>query len=278
MKQKSPTIGLPSLQPPTGILDYSTEPEEIFFPLSVQRYCEFYDIEMSNFDADLEFYISALAENVDILELGCGSGRLSRALAARGHRVTAIDISSEMLARAAMLDTTNITYLCMDMAQISFQKGFGAIIVPYNTLNLLTEPGKVEHCLQLIRNHLQEDGLLLLQIFLPDRKTISIGKAKTFQFQIFKTSDGGKLIKETLKNYQEEEQRIILQERFRVRPITGKREDLAHTMTLLALPYKAWARLITAAGFTIDAQYGDYTLSPFVAGKDSRLLLTVRAR
>jgi 2-polyprenyl-3-methyl-5-hydroxy-6-metoxy-1,4-benzoquinol methylase len=259
-------------------LDYSKEPEEIFFPLSVQRYCEFYDIEMSNFDADLEFYISVLAENVDILELGCGSGRLSRALAARGHRVTALDISSEMLARAAMLDTTNITYLCEDMTHISFQKRFGAVIVPYNTLNLLTEPGKVEHCLQLIRNHLQENGLLLLQIFLPDRKTISTGNAKTFQFQIFKTPDGGKLIKETLKNYKEEEQRIILQERYRVRPVTGKREDLAHTMNLLALSHTAWTRLITAAGFTIDAQYGDYILSPFVAGKDSRLLLTARAR
>ena len=80
-------------------MDYSTEPEEIFYPLSTERYSEFYDIEMTNFDSDLEFYTSALPENVDILELGCGSGRLSRALASRGHRVTGVDISSEMLAR-----------------------------------------------------------------------------------------------------------------------------------------------------------------------------------
>ena len=233
---------------------------------------------MTHFDADLGFYLLALGENMDILELGCGSGRLSRALAGRGHRVTGVDISSEMLSRAAMLDTTNITYLREDMTQISFQKRFGAIIVPYNTLNLLTEPGKVEHCLQLIRDHLLEKGLLLLQIFLPDSTMIASGNARTFQFQIFKTPDGGKIIKETLKNYREEEQQIVLQERYRVRPTTGRREDLAHTMYLLALAHAAWVRLITAAGFTINAQYGDYTLSPFVSGKDSRLLLTARAR
>jgi 2-polyprenyl-3-methyl-5-hydroxy-6-metoxy-1,4-benzoquinol methylase len=258
-------------------LDYSTEPEEIFSPLSEQRYCEFYDIEMTNFDADLQFYLSPLSGRMDILELGCGSGRLSRALAARGHRVTGIDHSSGMLARASMLDTTNITYLCQDMTEISFKKRFGAVIIAYNTLNLLTEPGKVEHCLQLVRNHLQENGLLLLQIFLPERKTISAGNAKTFQFQIFKTLDGGKIIKETLKNYREDKQLLVLQERYRVRPITGKREDLAHTMHLLALPYEAWVRLISMAGFAIDAQYGDYMLSPFVAGKDSLLLLNARA-
>jgi SAM-dependent methyltransferase len=259
-------------------LDYSTEPEEIFFPLSAERYCEFYDIEMTNFDADLGFYLFALEENMDVLELGCGSGRLSRALAGQGHRVTGVDISPEMLARAAMQDTTDITYLREDMAHFSFEKRFDAIIVPYNTLNLLTEPGKIERCLQLIRNHLRENGLLLVQIFLADSTTISIGTARTFQFQIFKTPDGGKIIKETLKKYQEEEQRIVLQERYRVRPRVGKREDLAHTMHLLALPHAAWIRLITAAGFIVNTQYGDYTLSPFVAGRDSRLLLTARAK
>jgi 2-polyprenyl-3-methyl-5-hydroxy-6-metoxy-1,4-benzoquinol methylase len=258
-------------------LDYSIEPEEVFLPLSAERYCEFYDIEMSNFDADLGFYISALAETVDILELGCGSGRLSRALAARGHRITGIDISSEMLARASMLDTTNITYLCQDMTKISSQKRFDAIIVPYNTLNLLGERGKVEHCLQLIRSHLQENGLLLLQIFLPDNRSIPSGNAKTFQFQIFKTPDGGKIIKETLKNHKVEENLIVMQERYRVRPTTGTGENLAHTMNLLALPYESWIQLITRAGFIIHAQYGDYTLCSFISGKNSRLLLTAKA-
>ena len=233
---------------------------------------------MTDFDADLGFYLSSLAERVDILELGCGSGRLTRALAARGHKVTGVDISSEMLTRASRLDTTNITYLCQDMTKFSFKKRFCAIIIPYNTLNLLGEQGKVEHCLQLVRYHLQENGLLLLQVFLPDIKTYPSENAKTFQFQIFKTPDGGKIIKETLKNYRKEEQLIVMQERYRVRPTIGTGENLAHTMNLLALSYEVWVRLITTAGFTINKQHGDYNLSPFVAGKDSRLLLAAKVK
>jgi SAM-dependent methyltransferase len=259
-------------------LDYSTEPEEIFLPLSAERYGEFYDIEMSDFDADLSFYRTALTEQADILELGCGSGRLSRALAAMGHRVTATDISPEMLSRASRLDTTNITYLLQDMNEMSFSKNFDAIMIAYNTLNLLVTPEKVTQCLQLARTHLNKNGLLLLQIFLPGHQHVSNPDAKIFQFQIFTMPGGGKLIKETLKQHRQEEQLIILQERYRVRPLHGKKEDLAHTLNLLAIPHEAWVRLITAAGFAIGAQYGDYTLAPFVSGKDNRLLLIARAK
>ena len=233
---------------------------------------------MTDFDADLGFYISSLGEKEDILELGCGSGRLSRALAACGHRVTGLDISSEMLARARARDTVT-TYVHGDMTQFSFQKRFDAIIIPYNTLNLLAEPEKLKQCLQRTRDHLLEDGLLLLQIFLPDNTTLATGDTRTFQFRIFTTPDGGKIIKETLKNYQKKNQRMTLTERYRVRPRqgTGKTEDLAHTLDLLALPYANCIRLIRRAGFTISREYGDYTLSPFAEGRDSRLLLIAKA-
>ena len=259
-------------------MDYSTEPEEIFFPLSAERYCEFYDIEMTDFDADLEFYLSALGEQKNILELGCGSGRLSRALAARGHRLTGLDISLEMLARAQARDTAT-TYVHGDMTRFSLQKRFDVIIIPYNTLNLLTEPGRVKQCLQHSRDHLRKDGLLLLQIFLPENTTLATGDTRTFQFQIFTTPEGGKIIKETLKSYQKENQRLTLRERYRVRPGQGegKTEDLAHSLDLLALPHADWVRLIRGVGFTIGKEYGDYTLFPFVEGRDSRLLLTAKA-
>ena len=39
-------------------------------------------------------------ENLDVLEIGCGTGRHTLRLAAQGNRVTAVDISPAMLARA----------------------------------------------------------------------------------------------------------------------------------------------------------------------------------
>jgi SAM-dependent methyltransferase len=55
-------------------------------------------------ERDLDAILGALGVSVEpgdvVVDVGCGLGRLSRALAARAARVRAIDVSGEMLARA----------------------------------------------------------------------------------------------------------------------------------------------------------------------------------
>src|SRR5437870_13572185 len=51
---------------------------------------------------DVPFYLSAAREwGEPILELGCGTGRITLALAEAGYRVTALDLSQRMLERCA---------------------------------------------------------------------------------------------------------------------------------------------------------------------------------
>ena len=53
--------------------------------------------------ADLDRLLGAVEARVDpsarLVEIGCGVGRLTRALASRAEEVVAIDVSAEMLAR-----------------------------------------------------------------------------------------------------------------------------------------------------------------------------------
>lgn len=64
---------------------------------------EFYDLEHDAFGEDVDFY-RQLAEVVGdpVLELGCGTGRILLPLAKAGWRVTGLDQSRPMLARAAV--------------------------------------------------------------------------------------------------------------------------------------------------------------------------------
>ncbi len=58
---------------------------------------------------DTPFYLDLAAElaSRDIVDLGCGTGRLALLLAARGHRVTGVDPSPQMLAVARNKETAN---------------------------------------------------------------------------------------------------------------------------------------------------------------------------
>lgn len=260
------------------ILDYSQEPQTIFTPLSRERYSEFYEIEMNDFSDDMNFYLTSLERGMEVLDVGCGSGRLSRALAAHGMKVVGIDISVEMLAGACLLKGPNINYVCMDMVDMALGKRFDAVFIAYNTLNLLKNISNVRQTLAACRHHLKKNGLLLIQVFIPRKKTMANQGARTFQFQIFKSPKGGKIIKETLKSFKGEHC-LILEERYRVRPMNNKddNEDLSHAMHLLALEHTDWIQLVLEAGFTITGQFGDFDLSPFSEENSSMLLLQATA-
>src|SRR5581483_387059 len=74
----------------------------------MQQPAEFYDPRLARlYDAfgrgrrDLPFYLAlAGATPLRVLDLCCGTGELATALAARGHRVTAVDAAAPMLALA----------------------------------------------------------------------------------------------------------------------------------------------------------------------------------
>jgi SAM-dependent methyltransferase len=67
------------------------------------------------------------------LEVGCGEGRVSRDLAARGHRVTSVDGSPTLIRLARDADSLG-TYLVSDAAALPFVADSFDLVVFYNSL------------------------------------------------------------------------------------------------------------------------------------------------
>ena len=67
------------------------------------------------------------------LEVGCGEGRVTRDLAARGHAVTAVDGSPALVAAAAGGDPQG-TYLIADACELPFEDASFDLVVAYNML------------------------------------------------------------------------------------------------------------------------------------------------
>jgi ubiquinone/menaquinone biosynthesis C-methylase UbiE len=227
------------------------EPEDIFLPLSPKRYAEFYALEMDSFTEDIRFYKDHINEGSQVLELGCGTGRICRTLSEK-CMITGLDLSLSMLTQGRKKTNGSESYVCMDMCRMAFRAKFDHILIPYNTLNLLRDERLIARCLDQTRTLLKPQGTLLFQLYIPSHDTLMSKGKKVFQFQRFPLPEQkGHLIKETLRSYDAVSATIRLEERYRVRPTEQSlnRKDLSHVLYLAGFSSKKWKQLFSKAGF-----------------------------
>jgi SAM-dependent methyltransferase len=113
-----------------------------------------------------------------ILELGCGSGRITVPLARDGHQVVAMDRSQPMLdrlrARVAALPAAAAARITPALGDLrSFEvpgelPGFPLVIAAFNVLEHLYTRGEVDACLRRVAAHLAPGGAFVFDVQLPD--------------------------------------------------------------------------------------------------------------
>ena len=255
--------------------DYQDEPDDVFLPLPEDLACEFYRLEMEPFSADIAFYNSLLPQRGKILELGCGTGRVAGQIAGQNRYVIGIDLSLAMLRLAQQKKHPNCNYICMDMVRPAFTTKFDSILIPYNTLNLLTSTTKILRCLNGCRNYLQPGGKLLVQIFVPTGDLVK-GQHKSFHFQMFDNPKGGKIIKEIIKKYLPETFTIHIEERFRVRPMQqgSANSDWNREYSAAGFGADHWLSIFKTAGFIQTDILGDFDGTPYESTTSSVLIAT----
>ena len=97
-----------------------------------------------------------------ILELGCGAGRLTRALAAVGHPVTAVDVSPAMLAR--VVESPLVEVVLGDAATVSLGRRYdGVVLASY----LVNDTERAPAFLATCRRHLAPGGVVVVQRYDP---------------------------------------------------------------------------------------------------------------
>lgn len=114
--------------------------------------------------------LAAEAGGRRVLELGIGSGRLALPIAARGLDVVGIDSSATMLERLATKEgAERITVIEGDMAEADqlADGPFDVILIAFNTLFNLVDPGAQARCLGACARLLGRGGSLLIEAAAP---------------------------------------------------------------------------------------------------------------
>ena len=102
-----------------------------------------------------------------VLDLCCGTGRMTLELASRGYDMTGIDYSPEMLdiARGEGEGSGfDILWLCQDMREFELYGTVDLAVCCLDSVNHLTKPADLKKCLSLVHNYLIPDGLFIFDI------------------------------------------------------------------------------------------------------------------
>lgn len=135
---------------------------------------KYYDIIYQDRDDDIELWLS-LSEDFagDILEIGCGTGRVSLPLLQAGKGLTGVDISELALSivteksRAAGV-SARANFYQADMRAFDLpQKDFSLAFIPINSFMHNLTTADQQRTLKSIAEHLQPDGAIVVDLYHP---------------------------------------------------------------------------------------------------------------
>jgi SAM-dependent methyltransferase len=135
----------------------------------------FYDLDLEGYEDDVAMYL-ALGEEAQgaVLELGCGTGRVARALAQAGHAVTGVDASPAMLA-VAQRHGGAVEWLEGDMRTLNLGRRFALVLAPLGGLQHLVSVDDVVATFEVIARHLEPSGMAVIDVEAPRAEDFEAG-------------------------------------------------------------------------------------------------------
>ena len=136
-----------------------------------------YDSLFGDPDQSAIAILAELAGKGPALELGIGTGRIALPLSERGVVVHGIDASTAMIERLRKKPGgADIPVVLGDFSRMSIEKRFALIFIAFNTFFGLQTQEEQIRCFRSVASHLSEDGLFLIEAFVPDMTRFDRGQ------------------------------------------------------------------------------------------------------
>jgi ubiquinone/menaquinone biosynthesis C-methylase UbiE len=245
------------------------------------RHPEEYDLEHLGDSEDVEFYVSLVRrlQPRKVLELGCGTGRITLPLAEQGAQlafdVTGLDSQAEMLetAKKRQLEAPpevreRLRLIQGDMRTWHSESAFDLIVIPCSSIShLLTLQDQLTVWNQCRRN-LRPGGRFVVEITMPNMATFAdsfnVPPRALVEIDVDKSdeSDGVRFIRRKTSRYLSHEQcaqtRFLYEKYQNGRAIDGYIDDFAgHVFFPRELQL-----LFIHTGFEVEQTLGDYRGRP----------------
>jgi len=214
----------------------------------------------TNVDFDLDFFKTLCKGHKNILELMCGTGRISVPLIREGFPLTCVDYSEEMLEifRKKVDVPVHNKIVCQDVCELDLNDRYDLIFIPSNSISEIIDPERRRKAIRRIYGHLTEDGIFFCTLYNPEYR-IALADGNLRYLGKYDLGDGGTLVVTYYNVYQPAYGLITgtqFYEIFRDNRLTEKRcLDIKFSI----IPKEEICRMAFDEGFVLKAVYGDYT-------------------
>jgi ubiquinone/menaquinone biosynthesis C-methylase UbiE len=217
-----------------------------------------------------------------VLELGCGTGRISFPLARSGVSLVGIDRSGPMLDRAARRlsrsrarrgPRANVPlFVRGDIRALPFPDGhFGMVVAAYGILQSLVRPSDLTAALGAVARVLAPGGRFGIDL-VPD-----VPNWREYQNRVqLRGKIRGRPVT-LIESVRQDRRRCLttFEQRF-VERVRGKAIEHRFDLTFRTLPWPLMKKQLERAGFEVQALFGDYRGGPWSAESDTWLILARR--
>jgi ubiquinone/menaquinone biosynthesis C-methylase UbiE len=242
-------------------------------------YADFYDWENAQTldRRDVRFWRDMAGQaNGAVLELGCGTGRVTLPLARTGAHVVGVDRSEEMLSyarrRAGRAKLRNLSLVRADIRALPFRHAtrFDLVVAPYGILQSLVRDSDLKATLASVAGVLSKDGVFGLDL-VPDLPAWSEYRNRV-RFRGKRRGGGSRItLVESVRQDRDRGLTIFDQQYVERRGLQTSTRKFSLVFRTISI--RQMTRRLEHAGFCVRAVLGDYNGAPWDSRADVWLIL-----
>ena len=249
--------------------------------MDYDRVAHLYDAYVQT-ELDIPFFLEeAKKAGGPVLELMCGTGRVSLPLLEAGVELTCVDSSAGMLEvfRGKLREEgLSAELIEADVCRLSLGRQFDLIFIPFHSFAEIADPAQERQALQAIRAHLSPTGRFICTLHNPPwrLKWVTGARRKLGDFSL---PDGCMLTVSSAETCDPVSGCVDGTQFYEVRDSSGTiLVNLPVNLHFRLHQHFEFQSLAEAAGFVPVQRYGDYSRAPFEPDKSPFMIWILRAQ
>lgn len=237
----------------------------------------FYDEEFRERAHEIPFFLRhAQASAGPVLEIACGTGRITLPIAAAEVEIAGVDASAAMIEQARRKSQAAglaVEWHVQDARRMQLNRSFAMIFSATNALQHLEDLPSLRAFFSRVRVHLNLDGVFILDVFNPSISKLARSLGAPYPRNSFRMRDGRQVEIEADSEYIADAQVLHFILTYRCQGQIVRTKDIRMRCFF---PEELLA-LCELCGFEVLERFGDYDETPFTAASPKQILIC-RAR